>query len=116
MKTKTLPEEKQWLLHHLSRSTFEQQRFIELVKPLLDEFCRDESQETFYAGYAVSLNMFKSGSDEYNKELSHVDIAKEVCVDDWRFAPSNASKDDCYVRINDVLMKQHLFSFLWFNS
>jgi hypothetical protein len=113
MKTKTLPEEKKWLLHHLAYSPDEQQRFIELAMPLLGKYVISDLTEDHYDGYVAELWIFKPQSANYEKEFSLIDQSKKTDSNGWSFAPSLLHKDDCYVMKDSILMKHHLFSFLW---
>ena len=113
MKTKTLPEEKKWLLHHLANSINEQHRFIELASPILGVFAANNLTEDHYSGYAVELRLFKPQSANYEKEFSLIDQSKKSDSNGWSFAPSLLHNDDCYVMNDSILMKHHLFSFLW---
>lgn len=111
--TKSLPNEKKWLLHNLFHSSIEQQCFIELAIPILDDFTASDSTEDHYGGYAAELWIFKPQSANYEKEFSLIDQSKKSDSNGWSFAPSLLHKDDCYVMIDSILMKHHLFSFLW---
>lgn len=113
MKQKALPEGKKWLLHHLAYSPEEQQSFIELAMPLLGNFTISDLTEDHYGGYAAELWLFKPQSANYEKEFSLIDQSKKTDYYGCSFAPSLLNKDDCYVMKDGILMKHHLFSFLW---
>ena len=116
MTTKTLSNEKKWLLHNLAQSKAEQQHFIDLAKPLLDRFISSNLTEDHYGGYAVELRMFKPQSAKYENEHSLISLSKETDSNGWSFAPSLLQDDDCYVMKDNVLIKHHLFSFLWYSN
>ena len=115
MNNKTLPDEKKWLLHNLALSSAEQQRFIEMAKSLCESFNESELNEDYYGGYAVELWLYKKQSAEFDKELASFDETKRAVVDGWEFAPSKIN-DDCYIKVDDIILRHHLQSFLWFKN
>jgi len=84
MTTKTLSNEKKWLLHNLAQSKAEQQHFIDLAKPLLDRFISSNLTEDHYGGYAVELRMFKPQSAKYENEYSLISLSKKLIQTDGR--------------------------------
>lgn len=116
MKTKSLPDEKKWLLHNLTISPNEQERFIELARPIIHIFKENMSNDDYYGGYAVDLKLFKIPSNEYDKECLLIDESRKREFDGWLFFASKTSTDDCYVIYNNILMKHHLNSYLWFKN
>lgn len=114
MKTKILPEEKRWLLHHLTNSINEQHHFIELASPLLGIFAENNLKKDHYGGYAAELWLFKPQSADYENEFALINQSQKTDSDGWLFFPSLTCDDDCYVIKDEILMKHHLFSFLWF--
>ena len=84
MTTKTLSNEKKWLLHNLAQSKAEQQHFIDLAKPLLDRFISSNLTEDHYGGYAVELRMFKPQSAKYENEYSLISLSKKLIQTDDR--------------------------------
>ena len=114
MKAKILPEEKKWFLHHLANSTDEQNRFIELARPILGIFSANDLTKDHYGGYAVELSLFKPQSADYVNEFALINQSQMIDSNGWLFAPSLLHSDECYILKESVLMKHHLFSFLWF--
>ena len=84
MTTKTLSNEKEWLLHNLAQSKAEQHHFIDLAKPLLDRFISSNLTEDHYGGYAVELRMFKPQSAKYENEYSSISLSKKLIQTDGR--------------------------------
>lgn len=114
MKTKTLPEEKKWLLHHLANSINEQHRFIELASPILGVFAANNLTKDHYCGYAAEMWLFKPQSTDHENEFALINQSQKTDSNGWLFFPSLICDDDCYVVKDGILMKHHLFSFLWF--
>lgn len=114
MKTKILPREKRWLLHHLTNSINEQHRFIELASPILGIFAENNLKKDHNGSYVAELWLFKSQSADYENEFALINQSQKTDSAGWLFFPSLTCDNDCYVIKDGILMKHHLFSFLWF--
>ena len=103
-------------MHNLASSPLEQSKFVELSNQILTEFIQGEDDEYHFGGYAVELYMYKTSSVNYDIECSMLSLQEKVEYEGWAFVPSKNHDDDCYIIKDGVLLKHHLFSFLWFKN